>query len=115
MPIPLMPPSGDMQTPMPGQQPMPPASPTGPGPGGDLASLLGLGGAPPMSGPIDPLQMGLGQFDRLAQMIADLARMFPGSEQIASQMMEALDMWRQQALVTITPQSSSMPGAEQMM
>jgi hypothetical protein len=68
-----------------------------------------------MAGGIDPLQMGLSQFDRLAQMVADLARMFPGSEQIASQMMEALDQWRQQVLVTMTPQPSAMPGADMMM
>lgn len=116
--LPLMPGASDqMGTPMPG--PMPPGpvpgGPTGPGPGGDLASLLGAGGAPPMSGAIDPLQMGLGQFDQLAQLIADLARMFPGSEHVASQMMEALDQWRQQVLVTMTPQPSAMPGADQMM
>jgi hypothetical protein len=41
--------------------------------------------------------------------------MFPGSEQVASQMMEALDQWRQQVLVTMTPQPSAMPGADMMM
>lgn len=68
-----------------------------------------------MAGAVDPMQMGLGQFDQLAQLIADLARMFPGSEQIASQMMEALDQWRQQILVTMTPQPSLMPGADVML
>lgn len=116
--LPLMPgQDSDVQTPMPG--PMPPGpvpgGPTGPGPGGDLASLMGGGGPPPMAGAIDPMQMGLSQFDRLAQQIADLARMFPGSEQVASTMMEALDQWRQQVLVMMTPQPSSMPGADQMM
>jgi hypothetical protein len=115
--LPLMPgENSEMGSPMPGQTPPPqPGGPTGPGPGGDLASLLGAGGPPPMAGGIDPLQMGLSQFDRLAQMVADLARMFPGSEQIASQMMEALDQWRQQVLVTMTPQPSAMPGADMMM
>lgn len=117
--LPLMPGANDqMSTPMPGGPSgggYPPTSPTGPGPGGDLASLLGAGGPPPMAGAIDPIQMGLGQFDQLAQLIADLARMFPGSEQIASQMMEALDQWRQQVLVTMTPPTSAMPGADQMM
>ena len=116
--LPLMPGASDqMGTSMPG--PMPPGpvpgGPTGPGPGGDLASLLGAGGPSPMAGAIDPMQMGLSQFDRLAQLIADLARMFPGSDQVASQMMEALDQWRQQVLVTMTPQPSAMPGADQMM
>src|SRR6266545_4039732 len=116
--LPLMPRANDqMQSPMPG--PMPPGpmpgGPTGPGPGGDLASLLGAGGTPAQAGAIDPMQMGLSQFDRLAQLIADLARMFPGSEQVVSQMMEALDQWRQQILVTMTPQPSAMPGADKMM
>ena len=117
---PLLPGSNDqMQSPMPGgggpMGPGAPPSPTGAGPGGDLASLMGMGGTSPMAGAVDPMQMGLSQFDRLAQQIADLARMFPGSEQVASTMMEALDQWRQQVLVTMTPQSSAMPGADQMM
>lgn len=90
-------------------------SPTGPGPGGDLASLLGVGGTPSGGMGMDPLQGALGQFDQLAQMVADLARAFPGSEQMASQMMEVLDQWRQQVLVMVTPQASSMPGADTMM
>jgi len=115
--LPLMPTGADqMATPMPGGPPgggqVP--SPTGPGPSGDLASLLGMGGLPP-SGGIDPIQGALSQFDQLAQMIADMARMFPGSEQIATQMMEALDSWRQQVLVMATPQASAMPGADTMM
>jgi len=92
-----------------------PPSPTGAGPSGDLASLLGIGGVPSMGGGVDPLQGALGQFDMLAQMISDLARAFPGSEQIASQMMEALDAWRQQVLIMATPPSSAMPGADAMM
>jgi hypothetical protein len=117
MPVPLMPMGADqVSTPMPGGPPGGgyPPSPTGPGPSGDLASLLGLGGPPPMGG-VDPLQGAMSQFDQLAQMIADLARTFPGSEQLASQMMEALDQWRQQVLVMVTPQASSMPGADAMM
>jgi hypothetical protein len=113
--LPMMPTEGDqVGTPMPGQMPanMVPGGPTGPGPGGDLASLMA--GAPPSAG-VDPLQGALGQFDQLAQMIADLARMFPGTESLASQMMELLDQWRQQVLVTITPQPSAMPGADMMM
>jgi hypothetical protein len=66
-------------------------------------------------GGIDPLQQAMGQFDMLAQLISDVARTFPGTEQMASQMMEILDQWRQQALVSTTPQSSSMPGADMMM
>jgi len=117
MALPLLSSGADqVQTPMPGGPPgggMAP-SPTGPGPAGDLASLLGVGGTPSMGG-MDPLQGALGQFDQMAQMVADLARAFPGSEQMASQMMEVLDQWRQQVLVMVTPQASSMPGADQMM
>jgi hypothetical protein len=119
MPIlPLMPTGADqVQTPMPGGPPSgaghPP--PMGPGPGGDLASLLGVGGNPSSGMGMDPIQGALGHFDQLAQMVADLARTFPGSEQMASQMMEVLDQWRQQILVMITPQPSSMPGADTMM
>lgn len=114
--LPLMPNSSDnMASPMPGGGPggpgMPP-TPGGPMGGGDLSSLLGQGNP---SGGMDPVQMGLSMFDRLAQTVADTARMFPGTEQAASQMMEILDQWRQQVLVMMTPQPSAMPGADQMM
>lgn len=116
--LPLMPGGADqMASPMPGGPPggaYPPASPTGPGPGGDLASLLGVGGTPAMGG-VDPIQGALSQFDMLAQMISDLARSLPQTAQMASQMMEVLDAWRQQTLVSLTPQPSSMPGADMMM
>lgn len=114
--LPLMPTGADrMGTPMPGPMPggPPTGNPTGAGPQGDLSSLLGAG-APPSAG-VDPLQGALGQFDAIAKMIADLARVFPGSEQAASAMMEALTQWRSQALMMVTPQASSMPGADQMM
>lgn len=113
--LPLMPSSSDqMSTPMPGPMPggPPPTGPTGQQPGGDLSSLLGAGKP---TGGVDPIQMGMGQFDRVAQDVADTARMFPGTEQLASQMMEILYQWRQQVLVMMTPQPSSMPGADQMM
>lgn len=116
--MPFMPASADqVATPMPGGPPggAYPPNPTGPGPAGDLATLMGLGGASSPMGGVDPLQGALGQFDILAQLIDDLARTFPGSEQIATQMMEALNMWKQQALMMTTPQPSSMPGADMMM
>lgn len=115
--MPMMPGGGADQvaTPMPGGNPTMGQPPMGGG-GLDLASLLGAGGgAPPMGGGSDPMQQGLGQFDQLAQLITDIARMFPGTEQMASQMMEVLDQWRQQALVMTTPQPSTMPGADMMM
>lgn len=115
MAVSLMPTGADqVATPMPGGPPGGAYPPTGAGPSGDLASLLGGVGAPPMAG-MDPLQGALGQFDALAQQIADLARALPGSEQLASQMMEVLDQWRQQALIMATPQASAMPGADMMM
>lgn len=124
--MPLMPTSADEVA-----SPMPGANTPAPVPGGvpgdsPLAALMGgaMGGAPAgtpnMGGelgmpPPDPLQGALSQFDQLAQTIADLARMFPGSEQSASEMMEALDRWRQQILIMMTPQASAMPGADMMM
>jgi hypothetical protein len=55
------------------------------------------------------------QFDQLAQMIMDLVRMFPGSEDPARQMMEGLERWRQQVVVTMAPAASALPGAATMM
>ena len=117
--LPLMPGGADqVATPMPGGPPggaFPPASPTGPGPGGDLASLFGVGGGPQPMGGVDPLQQAMGMFDQMAQLINDTARTFPATADMASQMMEILDQWMQQALVSTTPASSTMPGADMMM
>lgn len=114
MPMPPLPPMGgdEMMSPM--GSTSPPAPTPGVG-GGDLASLLGVGGAPPQMGMMDPIQQGMMQFDMLRQMVMDLTRTFPGSEQAAAGVMDALDLWQQQALVTITPPSSGMPGADQML
>ena len=84
-----------------------------PGGGGDLTSLL-AGGGPPAMG-LDPMQGAMRQFDVVAQMIADIARMFPGSEQDAQAVMEALDAWMTNVLVQVTPQPASMPGADTML
>jgi hypothetical protein len=113
MPMPPLPPMGgdEMMSPMSSTSP-PPSPGVG---GGDLASLLGVGGAPPQMGMMDPIQQGMMQFDMLRQMVMDLTRTFPGSEQAAAGVMDALDLWQQQALVTITPPSSGMPGADQML
>jgi type III secretory pathway component EscT len=66
-------------------------------------------------GGIDPLQQAMSGFDLLAQTISDLARTFPATSDMASQMMEILDQWMQQALVSVTPAASTMPGADMMM
>ena len=117
MPImPLMPSdSSQVASPMPGMMGGPPPAPQGSG-GGDLASLLGgaMGPSPAMGG-VDPVQGAMQQFDQLAQQVDDMANMFPGSDQFARAMMEALDAWRQQVLVSVTPQPSMMPGASQML
>ena len=112
--LPPMPTGGDpMGSPMPGPMPMPPMG--GP-PGGDLSSLLmGAGAQSPSMGAFDPMSGAMRQFDQVGQMIADLARMFPGSDQAATEVMQALDRWRQQILITMTPQPSTMPGADMMM
>src|SRR5262245_2737682 len=103
--LPLMPTGQDqMASPMPGAMPGGGPPPMHPGMGGaDPASQMGLG----MAG-MNPLQGALGQFDKLAQTVSDLARTFPGSDSTASQMMQLLDQWRQQVLIMVTPQSSSM-------
>lgn len=117
MAVPLMPTGADeVATPMPGGPPGGAYPPTGPGPGGDLASLLaGAGGAPPMGAGMDPMQGALGIFDMMAQTVSDAARVFPGSEQRASLIMEQIDLWRQEALVMATPPDAAMPGADMMM
>lgn len=110
--MPLMPSGADeVATPMSGG--MPPAPPMPPMGGGDLTSLLSGGGPSTMG--LDPVQAGMRQFDQLTQMVADMARMFPGSEQSVQQVMEAIEMWMQDILVMMTPQPSSMPGADTMM
>lgn len=119
MPLPMLPlmpsDSSGVASPSPGIS-MAPGPQQGPNPA--LASLLG---APP-SPSIDPSSqlanagaLAMRQFDRLAQMILDLVRMFPGSEDPARQMMDGLERWRQQVVVTMAPSSSASPGAETMM
>lgn len=113
MPVmPLMPGSADqIGSSMPGSMPTPPI-------GSDVGGYLGsmLGGDPSQSmGAFDPMSGAMRMFDELGQMITDLVRMFPGSEQPATEVMEALDRWRQQVLVNITPPPFAQPGAETMM
>lgn len=119
MPLPLMPVSDSSVA-----SAMPPAGappqPMLPPQGNDLASLMG--GPPPSS-----MQMGSGnpmldattsalqQMDQIAQMIQDLARMFPGSEKFAQDIAMDLDAWRQQIMMVTTPTSTQMPGAAQML
>lgn len=115
MAMPPLPPMGsdEMSSPMSGATPPAPTPGVG---GGDLASLLGVGGAPPqMGGMMDPVQSAMMQFDMLRQSVLDLTRVFPGSEQAASAVLDSIDLWQQQALVTMTPPSSGMPGADQML
>lgn len=118
MPLPLMPVSDSSVA-----SAMPPggvpSQPMLPPVGGDLASLIG--GGPPSStqpGSGDPLMnaasSALQQMDQIAQMVQDLARMFPGSEQFARDIAMDLDAWRQQILMVTTPPSTQMPGAPQM-
>lgn len=66
-------------------------------------------------GAFDPVAGAMQQFDMLGQQVTDLARQFPGSDGPATKVMEALDRWRQQVLVTVTPQPSAVPGADQML
>lgn len=114
MPLPLIP-SGGSQIASgmpPNETAMPPMQPPG---GLDLASLLGSAGPSPDDSLMGAASSAMRQFDQIAQMVQDLTRMFPGSEDPARQVIEGLDRWRQQVLMAITPTSTEMPGAAQMM
>lgn len=114
MPMPLMPPS-PVAGAMPGNIPSMPTGPQGP-PG--LSGLLGASPAPAQMDPqaqASAMQSAMQQFDQLAQQVESLARMFPGNEDLASQVIDALQQWRSSVVVSMSPASAMMPGASQMM
>jgi hypothetical protein len=55
------------------------------------------------------------QFDQIAGQVDDLALTFPGNEQLAQQIVQSLQQWRQTVLVSMSPASALMPGASTMM
>lgn len=82
----------------------------------DLSSLLGLGSAQPPSpdaaaGSAQSLRM----FDQIERMVQQMTQMFPGGEDAAMQILDALMRWKQQALVASQPPPTAMPGAAQML
>lgn len=127
--MPMMPTGGDpmatsMMTPPPTEMGMPAE-------GGGLMGMLGGAGpqsADPMAGS-DPSMMAgspesqmmqaqqqvMAQFQQIEQLVMDLASMLPGQEQIAQAVMEDLDLWKRQAVMTMAPSSQAMPGASQML
>ncbi len=114
--LPLPPTLGAMSSPMPGD--MGGASTSAPPDGSGLAALLG--GGPPDQGmgfnPMgDPTQAALGQLDSIQQMVIDLIRQFPGSEQFGQQIVEGLEGFRQMVAVTASPEAQMMGGAQQML
>jgi hypothetical protein len=96
-------PQGQMSAPQP---------PPGP-PGGDALSAL-LGGAGPMAGAADPGSI-MQLFSQLEMQVTDLARALPGTEQLADQVMQILQMWKTQAVVAMAPPPAQMPGAPAML
>ena len=116
MPMPLMPATSGVASP---QSPAP-SLPVGAGgdQGGGLSGLLGASPAPAQLDPQAQLAAVTGamqQFDQIAAQVEDLARMFPGNEQLASQVISALQQWRQTVIVSMSPASAMMPGAPAMM
>ena len=116
--MPMMPgPAAPMTSP---QMTAPP--PMTPSPGGappDIFSLLGAGAQPsPMPGGMDPMavmQQALMQFQQMEQMVQDLARQFPGSDEPAAMILQGLQQWKTQLVVGMAPPAQMMPGAQQMM
>lgn len=105
---------------MPGQSPMtgPASAPGAPVPppsgvpeGSDLMSLLGGQPSPQASAMPAALSTAMRQFDQVQQIVMDLTRMFPGNEDSARAIMEALGRWRQGLVVGLSQPSQQMPGA----
>lgn len=116
MPMPLMPATSGVASP---QSPAPPALPQGGGDqGGGLAGLLGASPAPAQLDPqaqMAATSQAMQQFDQIASQVTDLARMFPGNEDLVSQIIQSLQQWRQTVVVSMSPASALMPGAPTMM
>lgn len=117
MPMPLMPATSGVASP---QSPAP--SPyTGQGGGdpiGGLAELLGASSAAVQSDSQTQHAaafQAVQQFDQIAGQVDDLARMFPGNEQLANTIVQSLQQWRQAVLVSMSPSAAMMPGAPTMM
>ncbi len=116
MPMPLMPATSGVASP---QSPANPGLPVGGGDqGGGLAGLLGASPAPAQLDPQAQLaatSQAMQQFDQIAGQVDDLARMFPGNEQLANTIIQSLQQWRQTVLVSMSPSAALMPGAPTMM
>lgn len=116
MPMPLMPATSGVAS---LQSPANPGLPVGGGDqGGGLAGLLGASPAPAQLDPQAQLaatSQAMQQFDQIAGQVDDLARMFPGNEQLANTIIQSLQQWRQTVLVSMSPSAALMPGAPTMM
>lgn len=116
MPMPLMPATSGVASP---QSPANPGLPVGGGDqGGGLAGLLGASPAPAQLDPqaqLSAASQAMQQFDQIAGQVDDLARMFPGNEQLANTIIQSLQQWRQTVLVSMSPSAALMPGAPTMM
>lgn len=100
--------------------------------GGDLGGLLGMlqgaggpggtAGATVPNGPeagvasaqLQIQQQIMAQFQQIEQQVMDLTGMLPGTEQIAQELLQGLDLWKRQAVMTMSQAPAAMPGAAQM-
>jgi len=111
--FPMMPAGDPMSSPFPGPQ----ANPGGPPPmdnsGGGLMGLLG--GGSPQTQMLQVTQQIMAQFQQIDQLIQDLAAMLPGTEQVAADIAESMELWKRQAVMTMSQPAAAMPGASEMM
>lgn len=115
MPLPLMPSTGGVASPAPG-----PAPTTMGGPPPGLGGLMGGPSAPSPSlqdpqAQMQALTSAMMQFDDIASDVANLARTFPGHDQVVEQIIQGLDQFRSEVAVSMSPASAMMPGASTMM
>lgn len=115
MPLPLMPSTGGVASPNPGPAPSPMGGPDA----GGLAGLMGGSPAgPPLQDPMAQMQAmtnAMMQFDSIASEVSDLARTFPGHDQVVEMIIQGLDQFRSEVAVSMSPASAMMPGASTMM
>lgn len=75
------------------------------------ALMGGMMGQPAGGDPMAIMQM----IGDLEMQVMDIARALPGSEQIAEQITQLIQMWKTQAVVSMAPAPPQMPGAGSML
>lgn len=105
--------------PLPGPQ-MGGAAPMSPAPqgggAGDLSFLLGMGPATSTSAdPMSSVNPSLQMFGQIEKLVQQMMQMFPGGEDAAMQILDAVGRWKQQTLIASQPPPTAMPGAAEML